>query len=119
MGIQSYLIDEDALARMILGYRESELKLPGFETRSVTRGVNQVDWQFVREVEKPETLDGFFGCFDVNRLIRFWCVPPLELEKGDSVVFHYWLKWFWEGGNEHPGQPLPEVKLTFEFGLAS
>lgn len=92
------MLDETLIERMITGFREEEFVLPGFTRQSMIRGLNEIAWVWVMEINEhpPETFSGFF---EDTEIVYFRFIG--KAFRGDVLKVRYRLTWHGGGGDDH------------------
>lgn len=111
-------LDKDRIERIITGFREREMEMPGFELMDVTREGQKLEWVFVKEdfEDRFEPRELFFT-FEGVQIIRLLPREGIYAIPGDIMKMRYHIKWWWEGpdGQVDLPSPVPGATLHWEM----
>lgn len=112
-----YNLDHDRIERIITGYREREMEMPGFELEDVTREGQRLEWVFHRDVHERFEPREFFFTFEDVQIIRLVPRAGMYAIPGDTMKMRYTLNWWWEGpdGDTRLPEPVPGAALHWEM----
>lgn len=114
----SYVLDSDAIERIITGFREQELEMPGFELHDVTREGQKLEWIFHRDIEERFEPTELFFEFEGKQVVRLVPRAGLYAMPGDYMRMRYYVNWWWEGGGDDGvrlPEPVPGATLHWEM----
>lgn len=120
MQVVTTFLDEEAMERLVTGFREHELILEGFNRLDVSRQANKIVWKFETNITS-DFKDSSYLEFDGVKTVKLTWINPYAFSPGDTFRVKYTLSWTYRGGGDDPiisRDPFPGATICFQFTAA-